>query len=256
MFFIEYDDGFMGVDMFRIALCDDNRSFLEYESVVIYDHLTKKDVLSQCDTFISGEELLAKGILIKNYDLFILDYDMDGLTGFETARRIYEIYPDAKIAFATNYYDFTREGYRYNAVRYLVKQEKTFASELKECVDLLFEKEPKKTIVIELRDGNKELNIDEIVYIRSDKHYIRFFIKDRDSTYFEWRCSLDDIQAELPQYFVRIHQRFIINLKYVDNIQRYELTIPKSDGKPLKFPISRNRYDDVNEKYCLMKGKF
>ena len=107
MFFIEYDDGFMGVDMFRIALCDDNRSFLEYESVVIHGYLKEKDVLCQCDTFISGEELLAKGILIKNYDLFILDYDMDGLTGFETARKIYDIFPDAKIAFATNYYDFT-----------------------------------------------------------------------------------------------------------------------------------------------------
>ena len=133
--------------MFRIALCDDNLSFLEYESVVIYDHLTEKDVLCQCDIFISGEELLAKGILIKNYDLFILDYDMDGLTGFEAARKIYEIYPDAKIAFATNYYDFTREGYRYNAVRYLVKQEKTFESELKECVDLLFERSTQVTFL-------------------------------------------------------------------------------------------------------------
>ena len=141
--------------MFRIALCDDNLSFLEYESVIIRGYLTEKEVACQCDAFISGEELLAKGILIKNYDLFILDYDMDGLTGFEAARKIYEIYPDAKIAFATNYYDFTREGYRYNAVRYLVKQEKTFESELKECIDLLFEKEPKKTIVMELRDGNK-----------------------------------------------------------------------------------------------------
>ncbi len=242
--------------MFRIALCDDNLSFLEYESVIIRGYLTEKEVACQCDAFISGEELLAKGVIIKNYDLFILDYAMDGLTGFETARKIYEIFPEAKIAFATNYYDFTREGYRYNAVRYLVKQEKTFESELKECIDLLFEKEPKKTIVMELRDGNKELNIDEIVYIGSDKHYIRFFIKDRESKYYERRCSLDDIQAELPQYFVRIHQRFIINLKYVDNIQRYELTVPKSDGKLQRFPISRKRYDDVNEKYCLMKGIF
>ena len=187
--------------MFRIALCDDNLSFLEYESVIIRGYLTEKEVACQCDAFISGEELLAKGVIIKNYDLFILDYAMDGLTGFETARKIYEIFPEAKIAFATNYYDFTREGYRYNAIRYLVKQEKTFESELKECIDLLFEKEPKKTIVMELRDGNKELNIDEIVYIGSDKHYIRFFIKDRESKYYERRCSLDDIQAELPQYF-------------------------------------------------------
>ena len=82
--------------MFRIALCDDNRSFLEYERVIVCDYLTERNVVCQCDVFISGEELLAKGVLIKNYDLFILDYDMDGLTGFETAREIYEIYRECK----------------------------------------------------------------------------------------------------------------------------------------------------------------
>lgn len=46
--------------MFRIALCDDNLSFLEYESVIIRGYLTEKEVACQCDAFISGEELLAK----------------------------------------------------------------------------------------------------------------------------------------------------------------------------------------------------
>lgn len=240
--------------MLLIALCDDNSSFLEYESAVIQRYLTEKDIACQCDSFLSGEELLSKGILIRNYDLFILDYGMNGLTGFETARKIYEVFPDAKIAFATNYYDFTREGYKYNAVRYLVKQEKTFDSELKECMDLILKKDPKKTIVLELRDGKKTVNVDDIVYIGSEKHYIRYFIKDRDSEYFMRRSSLDDIQKELPRYFTRIHQRYIVNMQYASSIQRYKLTMRMESGETKAFPIARNRYDDVEGKYCLTRG--
>lgn len=241
--------------MIRLALCDDNKPFLEYESVIIERHLKEKNVDYLCDTFLSGEELLNNSIVIRNYDLIILDYGMDGLTGFETARKVYEIYPEAKIAFATNYYDFTREGYKYNAVRYLVKQEETFESELKECIDLFLQKEPKKTIILELNDGNIEVNIDDIMFVVSEKHYIRYFIKDRESKYYMRRCALDDIQAELPRNFVRVHQRYIVNLQYVVNIQKYELAVSMSNGEMKKIPIARSRYEEVDGEYCLIKGE-
>ena len=112
--------------MIRIALCDDQQSFLELGKGIIERYLTQRSIDFQCDIYISGEDLLSQGEAISKYNSFILDYKMDGLTGFETALEIYGVYPNAKIAFATNYYDFTREGYKYNAVRYLVKQEETF----------------------------------------------------------------------------------------------------------------------------------
>ena len=242
--------------MFRIALCDDNRSFLEYERVIVCDYLTERNVVCQCDVFISGEELLAKGVLIKNYDLLILDYDMAGLTGFETAREIYEIYPEAKIAFATNYYDFTREGYKYNAVRYLVKLEKTFEAELKECIDLFLKKEPKKTIFLELADRNIAVNFDDIIYLSSNKHYVRYYVKQRDSGYLGRRCSLDEAQKELPHNFVRVHQRFIVNMRAVKTIQRYEVILENYGQEMDKIPIARPRFEDVNRKFWIGKGDY
>ncbi|MBO4907741.1 MAG: response regulator transcription factor [Lachnospiraceae bacterium] len=240
--------------MFRIALCDDNTPFLEYEKEIIRQHLTEKSVEFKCDTFMSGVELLKNGESIRKYDLFILDYAMNGLTGFETARKIYEIYPEAKIAFATNYYDFTREGYKYNAVRYLVKQEKTFEAELKECLDLFLKKEPKKTIFLELADRIIEVNFDDIIYLSSEKHYVRYFVKQRVSEYLCRRCSLDEAQKDLPHNFVRVHQRFIVNLRTAKTIQRYEVILENYGQEMEKIPIARSRFEDVNRKYWLGKG--
>ncbi len=125
---------------------------------------------------------------------------------------------------------------------------------MKECFELFLNKEPKKTTVLELSDGRKTVNLDDIVYIGSEKHYIRYFIKDKDSEYYMCRRSLDEIQNELPQYFARIHQRYIVNLKYSTDIQRYVLTIKKANGETQVFPIARNRYEDVEGKYCLIRG--
>ena len=158
--------------MFRIALCDDNLSFLEYEKSIIEKYLADCSVEYQCDTYLSGEDLINICNDLKKYNLFILDYDMNGLSGFETALKLYDFFPRAKIAFATNYYDFTREGYRYNAIRYLVKLENTFVNELIECVGFVLNAEPPKTILLELSDGVLEVAIDDISYIKSEKHYV------------------------------------------------------------------------------------
>lgn len=240
--------------MFRIALCDDNLSFLEYEKSIIEKYLAECSEDYQCDAFMSGEELIKDSNTIRKYNLFILDYDMSGLSGFDTALKIYEVFPKAKIAFATNYYDFTREGYRYNAVRYLVKLENTFESELTECVGFVLKSEPPKKILLELSDGVLEVPIDDIVYIKSEKHYVEYTIKNRVDTYCGRRCSLNDVQEELPSHFVRVHQRYIVNLKYVTLVKRYEVITRDTGAKNKAIPISRNHFEEVNRKFCLLKG--
>ena len=239
-----------------IALCDDSKEFLEYERSLIGEFMTEHGIESCCDLFESGEELLQKNGSLRDYALFILDYDMEGLTGFDTAKRIYEIFPEAKIAFATNYYDFTREGYRYNAIRYLVKQETTFKLELYECICAAISVPRKKKTVLQLIDRSEEIDIDDISFISSDKHYIEYhFYNDRRDVFLR-RCSLDDVIKELPDYFVRVHQRYIVNIKKAAQIKHQKTIIVKTECADEELPVARNRYDSVYKRFCLLKGDF
>ncbi len=238
--------------MLRIALCDDNKAFLEYEKGIIKRYLAEKDIDVQCDLFLSGGNLLS-ALSDRRYDLYILDYSMDGLNGFETASGIYEQYPRANIAFATNYYNFTRDGYKYHAVRYLLKQENTFQSELEECMECVLKIEREKKTLLKLYNCTIEVEYDDIIYIKSEQHYIEYIIRGSDSVMKIRRCSLDDAQKELPEFFVRVHQRYIVNMRHAIQVQREEIII-EIDNKTKKIPIARNRSDEVYRKFCLTKG--
>lgn len=243
--------------MFRIAICDDNCPFLEFEKKIVDDYLDDNCVDHVCDIYESGNTLLVNESKVKEYDLIILDYQMDGLSGFDTAKRINALCPKVAIAFATNFYDFTREGYKYRAVRYLVKQEKTFASELCECIEfVLSHKAVDDNIVLNLYDSTITIKTDDIVFVNSDDHYVKYHIKDKntDTDHLIRRCSLDEVGSELPERFIRIHVRYIVNVKYAMRIHNGKMDVRISDDEKITLPIARNKADAVYKKFCLIKG--
>ena len=244
--------------MFRIALCDDSKTFLLYEKDLIKEISEKESLDLDCDLFLSGHELIESIHKLDDYNLFILDYDMDGMTGFETASLIRKYIPNAFIAFATSYYDFTREGYKYGAVRYLVKVEDTFAEDLKECINYVFSEYHRvKRIILKLYGGDINVDIDNIIYIESNDHYVKYFIRGSFSNENNiCRSRLDDIETELPKNFLRIHQRYIVNLTYVLKLYSTCFEIRDENGSVKRLPIARNRFDSVRKHYFLWKGRF
>lgn len=64
--------------------------------------------------------------------------------------------------------------------------------------------------------------------------------------------KLDDIEKELSDdTFLRLHQSFLVNMKYIDKINRYEALL--SNGVTLKIP--KNRYKYVEERYVAYEGE-
>ena len=87
--------------MLRIAVCDDDERVLG-RTLDLLKHYER--VPLQVDGYLSGEALLAAG---KVYDILLLDIDMGGLDGIETARRIRAVDKEVKLIYITNYSDYT-----------------------------------------------------------------------------------------------------------------------------------------------------
>ena len=84
----------------RVALVDDNVAFLEgIEALLEID-----DNLEVVGRFTSGEALLEFSHL-NNVDLILLDVEMPGMNGIQTAKRINFEYPRIKIIAITMYQD-------------------------------------------------------------------------------------------------------------------------------------------------------
>ena len=65
---------------------------------------------------------------------------MDKIDGIRTAEKIRKVSRDILIVFVTAYVNYSLEGYRLDAVRYLLKGNANFQSTVNECMDAIMDK--------------------------------------------------------------------------------------------------------------------
>lgn len=107
--------------MFRIAICDDESHFRKRIREILIDYLNKKGILYEIDEFESGKDFINLGIEIVKYKIVFMDINMDELDGMETAQKIQDVSNDIFIVFVTAFVNYAIEGYRVDAVRYILK---------------------------------------------------------------------------------------------------------------------------------------
>lgn len=123
----------------KIAICDDEKEFRDLIRVYIEDYLNTKDILYTIDTFISGEKFLSE-TSPSEYSIIFLDINMEGMDGVTTAKKIRERGINSYIVFVTAYIDYSLEGYKVGAVRYLLKNGYNLQAAMEECLDAILEK--------------------------------------------------------------------------------------------------------------------
>lgn len=233
--------------MFRIALCDDDAVFLKQEREMTEKYLRSKDIHFEIAEFSSGQAMIDEN-KIESYDLILLDCEMDGMDGFETAKRIREKSEKTSIAFVTVFFEFAREGYRFDALRYLVKQESTFEKELQDCIQKAIrvkENRRKNTRVFDFVDGKSTVDIENLIYVLSDKHYLYFHVLDEDDVkVLKMRAKMTQILAELDEthMFAVARTGQMLNLKYVKVVDKkgtVAIIVNKKPQIQIKLPESR-----------------
>ena len=210
--------------MFRLVLCDDNKEFLEYEYDIAQKHLQTLNVDYEIQKYMSGLSIL--GVDLSNVDLVLLDYEMEGINGFETAKVIGEKYNNVNIAFVTVFYELSREGYKFDAIRYLVKQEKSFDDDLRECIDKAFrisELKSEQVRLIDFVEKSIPVSLESIAYIQSSGHYQVFYLIEGNSLVcYKKRAKFSDIREELKSsgMFSTIRNGTLVNLKNISSVDK------------------------------------
>ena len=64
--------------------------------------------------------------------------------------------------------------------------------------------------------------------------------------------KLDEVEKELEdKAFLRIHQSYLVNMKHIVGINRYEVLL----NNGIRLKISKDRYKSVKEKFVSYKGE-
>lgn len=218
--------------MLQLAVCDDERVFRSDLRKILGTELELCGIDYHISEFTSGEELIA-GLEKADCQILFLDIEMKGIDGVEAARRLRETKRQMEIVFVTSYADFVFQGYEVRALNYILKPyepEKIAAvlhTEL-EALDI----EAEKYYVIDQRGGSIRVPLSSVKYFSSDRRTVHAVTTEQEYTFYE---KLSDLETELPDTFVRIHNRYLVHLKYLEAVRQNTAVV---DGEEL--PVSRS----------------
>ena len=89
----------------------------------------------------------------------------------------------------------------------------------------------------------------EIVALESKGHSIHIYDQN-ESRDRKFLGKLDELEEQLPKEFLRIHKSYIVNMRYIDRVERNELLL--SNGK--RIPISRSKREEACNRYLMYRG--
>lgn len=108
--------------MIYIAVCDDDNYFLYYRRKKIIDKYMKTMKYSyKIDTFTSGLELVQMRDDITQYDIIFLGIGMKDMGRMSTVGYVRKYTKNTYIVFVTAFISYSLEGYKVNAIRYILK---------------------------------------------------------------------------------------------------------------------------------------
>ena len=212
--------------MLRIAMCDDETEAREALYLLLDQelHEESEQIVYEFSTGTAAANWLQKHP--GEIDLLFLDVEMDGMNGMETAKKIRTFDQNLLIVFVTGFADYVFYGYSVCAMDYLMKP---------------VSRGKLQSLLARVREKLGQEEAEEFIVKNTDGTY-RFLKKVMlvtDRGEYGFYAKLDEVEKQLKDggeagQFVRIHQRYLVNTKWVDQIGSASVQI---GGEEL--PISR-----------------
>ena len=193
----------------RIAVCDDEPHFLDSlkRAVYAYSNLYRLEIA--IDEYYSGEALLDSS---NEYDIVLLDYQMGGIDGLETARALRRNSLNCTIIFMTNFPHFVYESFEVNTFRFFEKP--LVPEKLYKALDDYFEKFGNNyPLLLKVDRDTITVQTNDIVFLEADnkKCFIHLAAKTLHCA-----KTMGAVAELLPKnIFFRINKAFIVNFNFI-----------------------------------------
>ena len=176
--------------------------------------------------------------------LLFLDIQMPELSGVEFAKILPK---DTRVIFTTAFPQYAVEGYKVNALDYLLKPI-SYEDFLKST-----DKALEWFSIIQRQDAYRRdrfmfvktdyklqrVNLDDILFIEGLKDYVRFYLKNGEKVMS--LMSMKKLEEYLPRpEFLRTHRSYIVHMTETPLVDRFRIVFGEN-----YIPISENYKDDV-----------
>lgn len=241
--------------MITFAICDDEPTVLQLLTVHIRTILQQNQVDFQIFSYQRGDVLLRE-YAIKKFDVLFLDIDMPGTSGFQVAEKMQEYAPQCHIVFVTAKEDLMHQSFDYRPFHFICKGNisNPFPDLERVLIRLLRHYRQSYPLIIhDVEKGTTVLPICQIKYIKSEGHYLRYYLTEEAPPLLE-RGQLRNKSQELLAFdFIRIHKQYIVNMAHILYFDQLLYTITLSDHTQL--PLSKKEKILAMEQYLKFKRR-
>lgn len=205
---------------------------------LIANYVSKTPFLNLIGTYNSAS-MAIKDLRENPVNLIFLDIQMPELSGIEFAKILPK---ETRIIFITAFNQYAIEGFKVNAMDYLLKPVcyDDFLSAVKKALEWFTIKTRQETYrqdrFIFVKSDYKLIHIefDNILYIEGLKDYVRIYLSD--NTKIMSLMNMKNLEECLPKpEFMRTHRSYIVHMTKVESVDRFRLIlgnahIPISDS--------------------------
>ena len=252
--------------MIRCMAIDDEP--LALQQIVTYiNKVPFLELATQCQSALEARQFLEQDTV----DAIFCDINMRDLNGMDFVK---SLTTPPLIVFTTAYAEYAVEGFKVNAVDYLLKpfglqDFQRAANRLKDRLspklgddrglnkgNISSSSDPQPpnlggleddTIFLKTEYRIVKVSISDIRYVEAMSEYLKVHIEG-DSKPIITLLSMKKMEERLPDYFMRIHRSYIVNLKMIQEVNKNRIIMDKDTYLPIG-----DMYKDAFQQYLDTK---
>lgn len=230
--------------MIQIALVEDDANYVSELKGYLKEYEKERAEKIEVTVFSDGEDIVSeyKG----EFDIILIDVEMRFMDGMTAAEKIRELDTEVIIIFITNMPQYAIQGYKVDALDYVLKPVSYFA--FTQRIERALSRLPQKKtnfLMIGGRNGVAKLDVSAIYYIEVQNHELIYHTTKGN---YSMNGSMKEVEGSLDKnQFFRCHRCYLINLEYVDwfqgsDVQVHSEIIQVSRSRKKAFMDALNNY--------------
>nr|WP_288570359.1 LytTR family DNA-binding domain-containing protein [uncultured Sellimonas sp.] len=225
----------------KIAVCEDNHVVAAY----LEDYLSSLDVQNiEYEIFTSGDDLIHYMEQEKtSFNILLMDIEMPGRNGIETAAFVRERNKNALIIFITDHKEYVYDVFDVLPFRFLIKPV------TQEALNIVMKKAfehfnlTKQVFFFNQNKEHLQVSFDEIIYFEGNLRKVRLVTTELE---YDFYGKISDVMKQLDgNLFLQIHNSYIVNMSQIRKISDSAVVLKLG----ATLPISKKYREEVRQKH-------
>jgi DNA-binding LytR/AlgR family response regulator len=235
--------------MIRVLAIDDEPLALQQLAAYIRK-IPYLELVAECQSALEAKEILNQ----ENIDAIFCDINMPDLNGMDFVKSL-QMPP--LIVFTTAYSEYAVEGFKVDAVDYLLKpfgldDFRRAANRIQERLSATpktaAEEPTDDTIFIKTDYRVVKIAISDIRYVEGMSEYLKIHLDSQPKPVVTL-LSMKKMEEYLPSHFMRIHRSYIINLKKIQEVNKNRVIMDADTYLPIGDNYKETFNNYLNTKF-------